>query len=47
MTIRISVEDFIFERQESIEDECKNCPHKTNCNNQCNKTREIYNPNLR
>ena len=40
------IEDMILERQESIEDECHNCPHKGKCNNQCMEVEEHYNPNL-
>jgi radical SAM protein with 4Fe4S-binding SPASM domain len=39
-------EEMIFNRQESMEDDCKNCSYKTECENQCEKVTVIYNPNL-
>ena len=41
------IEEMILERQESIADECHNCPYKGKCNNQCMEVEEHYNPNLR
>lgn len=48
MTV-LTIEDAILDRQESEEDECKNCPYKgiDNCRNQCMEIIETYNPNLR
>ena len=40
------IEEMILERQESIIDECHNCPYKGKCNNQCMEEEEHYNPNL-
>ena len=40
------MEEKIFERQESIEDDCKGCPYKRKCYNQCNEVTENRNPNL-
>lgn len=40
------MEEKILNMQENIEDDCKNCPHKEKCNNQCMEEKAIYNPNL-
>lgn len=40
------MEEMILEKQESMKEDCKCCPHKENCNNECMKVTEIYNPNL-
>ena len=40
------MEEMILERQESMEDDCKNCPYKNKCRNQCEEVTEVYNPNL-
>ena len=41
------MEEKILERQESMEDNCKNCSYKKKCYNQCNEVTESYNSNLR
>lgn len=43
-----SMEEMILEAQESMEDDCKNCPYNKDykCRNQCYEEAEIYNPNL-
>lgn len=35
-------EKLILERQESESDDCKNCPYKENCKNQCERITEKY-----
>lgn len=40
------MEEKILMMQESMEDDCKGCPHWENCNNQCMEIKEIYNPYL-
>lgn len=39
-------EEKILARQESMEDDCKNCPYNKRCNNQCEEVTMINNPNL-
>lgn len=42
------MEEMILERQESLADECHNCPYKGDkCHSQCMEIEEHYNPNLR
>ena len=41
------MEEMILTMQESMEDDCKNCPYKNNCKNQCDEITVIYNPNLK
>ena len=36
----------ILNRQDNDADECANCPHKNDCNNQCSEVVAVYNPNL-
>ena len=40
------MEEKILKLQESLTDDCHNCPYKEKCNNQCMKVEEHYNPNL-
>lgn len=40
------MEEKILEMQERMTDDCKNCPYKNKCNNQCAEEKLIFNPNL-
>lgn len=40
------MEERILEKQESMEEDCKNCPYKNQCKNQCMEIVKIFNPNL-